>query len=87
MEFLAFRGEASYGHDRGEPECAGRSSANERHAIGQRVVLDAQPIAAGGNCARKLLVAAREGGFEIGSCAQLLGDLRQRTLVGADVFG
>jgi hypothetical protein len=49
-------------------------------------VVDAQPVAAGRNCARKLLVAASEGSFEIGSCAQLLGNLRQGALVGADVF-
>ena len=32
-------------------------------------------------------MSAREGGAEIARCAQFLGDLRQRTLVGADVFG
>jgi hypothetical protein len=43
-------------------------------------VVDAEPVAAGGDRAHKLLVAAGEGGCEIGSSAQLLGNLRQGTL-------
>jgi hypothetical protein len=50
-------------------------------------VVDAEPLASGRDRARKLLVAAREGGAEVGRRAQLLGNLRQRALVSADVFG
>jgi hypothetical protein len=39
-------------------------------------VLDAQPLTAGRDGILKLLMTASEGGFEVGGCTQLLGDLR-----------
>jgi len=50
-------------------------------------VLDAEPVAAGGDRACQLLMPAGEGGAEIARCAQFLSDLRQRALVGTNVFG
>jgi hypothetical protein len=88
LDRLAFpAGRARCGRGGRQPERAGRRSPNECHAVGKRVVVDAQPVATGSDRLLKLLVTAREGGFEVGGRAQLLRDLCQRALVGADVFG
>jgi hypothetical protein len=49
---------ARHGCSGWQPEQARCGRPNERHALGQRVMVDAEPIAPGGNRARQLLVAA-----------------------------
>lgn len=39
-----------------QPECAWSGRANEVHMVGQRVVVDTQPVASGGDRARQLLM-------------------------------
>jgi hypothetical protein len=48
-------------------------------------MVDTQPIASCGDCASQLLMPTGEDGAEIRP--QLLSDLRQRALVGANMFG
>jgi len=50
-------------------------------------VVDAEPVAAGGDRACEILAPTGKSGAEIARRTELVGDLRQRALVGADVFG
>ena len=50
-------------------------------------MLDAEPVAPGGDRAREFLVSAGEGGAEVARRAELPGDLRECALVRADVLG
>ena len=50
-------------------------------------MLDAEPVAAGRDRARQLLMPTSKRGAEVARRAELPGDLRQRALVRADVLG
>ena len=58
-------GRAHHGYGWREPERMGCGGADKRHTVGERIVVDAQPVAAGGNGTRQFLVPPSEGGAEV----------------------